>query len=122
MIACNQEAVPPAWARKIRWIWRQDECAYDAEQLEDAWQRIFGEVLPKRHASPIWDAGADCWQPIETPEWRALWAAFYDGGDEDLQVTHDGRIWRYGYDGGAIGLLAGPFDLSGLTYEYKRKG
>ena len=51
------------------------------------------------------------WRSVESPAWRALWAAVYDGGDCEYRVTYDGRVWRYGYDGGHVGLISGPCAL-----------
>lgn len=42
------------------------------------------------------------------PAWVALWADAYDGGDAEYRVTYDGRVWYYGCDGGAVGLISGP--------------
>lgn len=83
----------------------------DAEQLEAAWLRIFGTPLPTRYVGSTYDAAADLWRSVESPAWRALWAAVYDGGDCEYRVTYDGRVWRYGYDGGHVGLISGPCAL-----------
>lgn len=101
----------PRWVTRIRWLWMQDECARDAERLEAAWQRIFGVALPPQHVGHVYGVAADLWRGVEGDAWRALWADVYDGGDCEYRVTYDGRVWYYGYDGGRVGLLSGPYAL-----------
>lgn len=105
------EDVAPAWVARIRWLWQQDECVHDAERLKAAWLRIFGAALPPQHTGTTYDAATDCWRMTPNPAWVALWADAYDGGDAEYRVTYDGRVWYYGCDGGAVGLISGPCAL-----------
>lgn len=48
---------------------------------------------------------------VTSPAWDALWADVYDAGDREYRITYDGRVWYYGCDGGAVGLISGPYAL-----------
>jgi hypothetical protein len=99
------------WHDQIRWIWRQDDHVRDVKQLEAAWLRIFGTALPPRYAGTVYDAADACWRMVTSPAWDALWADVYDAGDREYRITYDGRVWYYGCDGGAVGLISGPYAL-----------
>lgn len=47
----------PLWVRHARNVWTQDECAPDAETVDEAWLRMFGEKSDTGNAVDVWDGG-----------------------------------------------------------------